>query len=491
MPRRMSGVVSSRHDTGTGSTASAPTASVNPMPSRPPRPTKSDAGRTLNARKAKHAAAKPDEHAGQPVLVREGGDPEQAGAGGQPGPGGQPVGVAEAVDRLHHHEDEQERADHVERLDPVGPRRAPASTATSAATAAAAEGQAVGVLGALDRAPRRRRAASAPSATRRSGRRARARRRARSPARARSGARAAAGPAAAACSPCSCRARTRRARARRSRRRCPRTTNGWPPSGNRRGRQHQVMRRWEGLERDARPRLAVRTRAERRCHGSRSEVGARPDGRGRAAPPRGDVVVVHGELLEELQALRESRRTERRRARCCAGGPRARRPGLRRTDQGLGQLLARPQSGDLDLDVVVRSEPAQSDHALGERVDVDLLAHLERQHLVVTGERCAEQHEPNGLVGAHEVPGHPRIGDRHRAAGGDLLLERGDHAAATPEHVAEPHRAVAVVQLARSSTICSASHFDAPMTLVGVGRLVGGDAHELRHVDRVHRRRSR
>ena len=59
MPRRMSGVVSSRHDTGTGSTASAPTARVKPMPSRPPRPTKRDAGRTLNARNAKHAAANP------------------------------------------------------------------------------------------------------------------------------------------------------------------------------------------------------------------------------------------------------------------------------------------------------------------------------------------------------------------------------------------------------------------------------------------------
>ena len=58
--------------------------------------------------------------------------------------------AAEAVDRLHHHEDEQERAGHVERPIPVA--EAPASTATSAATAYAA-GQAVGVVGAPDRDP--------------------------------------------------------------------------------------------------------------------------------------------------------------------------------------------------------------------------------------------------------------------------------------------------------------------------------------------------
>ena len=35
------------------------------------------------------------------------------------------------------------------------------------------------------------------------------------------------------------------------------------------------------------------------------------------------------------------------------------------TDQGLGELLARTEAGDLDLDVVVRAQPAQPDHPLG------------------------------------------------------------------------------------------------------------------------------
>ena len=82
----------------------------------------SDAGRRLKARNAKHAAAKPDEHAGQAVLVREGGDAEQAERRrASPRPGGEPVGVAEPVDRLHDHDDEQERADDVERVDAGGP----------------------------------------------------------------------------------------------------------------------------------------------------------------------------------------------------------------------------------------------------------------------------------------------------------------------------------------------------------------------------------
>ena len=230
MPRRISGVVSSRHDTGTGSTASAPTARVNPMPSRPPRPTKRDAGRTLNARNAKHAAAKPDEHAGQPVLMREGGDPEQGGAGGQPGPGGQPVGVAEAVDRLHHHEDEQERAGHVERPDPGRAEARAREHRNQRGHCGRRRGQAVGVFGALDRDPDDGEQHARRARPERSGRRTRARGRGRSAARARSWRPLGGGSRGGSCSPCSCRACVRGEPEHRDRgRQFPPTTNGWPP----------------------------------------------------------------------------------------------------------------------------------------------------------------------------------------------------------------------------------------------------------------------
>ena len=78
------------------------------------------------------------------------------------------------------------------------------------------------------------------------------------------------------------------------------------------------------------------------------------------------------------------------------------------------------------------------------------------------------EHELHGLVDAHEEPGHAGVGDRDRTAGGDLAHEGRDHAAAAAEHVAEADRAVAPRRrAARASTICSPSHFDAPITLPG------------------------
>ena len=77
------------------------------MPSRPPRPTNSDAGPQVEREEREARGGEAREHAGQAVLVRERGDREQRGAGGQPDPGGEPVGVAEAVDRLRDHDDEQ------------------------------------------------------------------------------------------------------------------------------------------------------------------------------------------------------------------------------------------------------------------------------------------------------------------------------------------------------------------------------------------------
>ena len=59
-------------------------------------------------------------------------------------------------------------------------------------------------------------------------------------------------------------------------------------------------------------------------------------------------------------------------------------------------------------------------------------------------------------------------GDRDRTAGRDLARERRDDAAAAAEHVAEAHRAEAVRPAATlASTICSPTHFDAPITLAG------------------------
>ena len=198
---------------------------------------------------------------------------------------------------------------------PARPRRPPPAARRSAC------------VGALDRRRRRRRAAAAPSATRT----------VRSP---NSGAKTSpiSGPSAisaparrrvpraAACSALLLsRARTRRARATTT---AASDARQQPAvgrrSGNRRGRQHQVMRTWSGARRDARPRRGQDARSGRVGVAIRSRRAA-----GRASVEqhlaRGDVVVVDGEPLEELERLGEARRTERRPARCCAAGRRARR----------------------------------------------------------------------------------------------------------------------------------------------------------------------
>ncbi len=123
----------------TGSTASAPTARVKPMPRRPPRPTNSEAGRTLKARKRE---ARRDEAGAArwraPSWCANAAMPKSEAPAASADRRREAVGVAEAVDRLHDDEDEDERAEHVEdtrRRWVRAVRRA--TTAATAASAAA------------------------------------------------------------------------------------------------------------------------------------------------------------------------------------------------------------------------------------------------------------------------------------------------------------------------------------------------------------------
>ena len=77
------------------------------------------------------------------------------------------------------------------------------------------------------------------------------------------------------------------------------------------------------------------------------------------------------------------------------------------------------------------------------------------------GEDRGLEHELHGLGDAHEVAGHPGVGDGDRAAGRDLAGEGRDDAAPAAEHVAEAHRAPAGARRRRrTTTICSPSHFE-------------------------------
>ena len=105
------------------------------------------------------------------------------------------------------------------------------------------------------------------------------------------------------------------------------------------------------------------------------------------------------------------------------------RPSLRfgRVEQLLVELLARPQAGEDDLDVLVGPKPGKLDHPLGEIDDADRLAHVEHEDLAAVRllPACAEACSTrlHGLRDGHEEARHLRVGDGHRAAAGDLLLE--------------------------------------------------------------------
>ena len=152
---------------------------------------------------------------------------------------------------------------------------------------------------------------------------------------------------------------------------------------------------------------------------------------------------------------------------------------LGRPDHLLTQVLTWEHARDLDRDVGSGLVSAETDHPLGELVDVDLLAHVERVHLSPGRDRSDTEHEPDGLVGAHEVARHRCVRDGDRSAGVDLTLERGNHAPAAPEDVAEAHRAVRGI-LRRA---CEHDLFRDPFRrghhTARRGRLVGGDAHQV------------
>ena len=112
--------MSSRGALGTTCTASTPTASVYPIASRPPRPTKSEAGRRLNARNAKQLASNPRATVASAVLTAETGEREESGGRRGAQPGGEAVDVPETVGGLGDHHDEAEREHHVEHVDAGG-----------------------------------------------------------------------------------------------------------------------------------------------------------------------------------------------------------------------------------------------------------------------------------------------------------------------------------------------------------------------------------
>ena len=67
-------------------------------------------------------------------------------------------------------------------------------------------------------------------------------------------------------------------------------------------------------------------------------------------------------------------------------------------------------------------------------------SHVEDEDLAALGEAARLDDETRGFGDGHEVALDIGMGNRHRAACGDLALEHGDDAAVGTEHVAEANR---------------------------------------------------
>ena len=160
---------------------------------------------------------------------------------------------------------------------------------------------------------------------------------------------------------------------------------------------------------------------------------------------------------------------------------------LRIVEDFFVELLAGPQAGVFDLDVLVGREAGEGDHPARELVDLDGLAHVEHDDLGAGGQGGRFEHEAAGLRDGHEEAVDVGVRDRDGAARGDLFLETGNHAAVGAQDIAEAggHEPGAPLDLAFLDGEAQRLDVDlghalgAPHHAGGVDGFVGGDHHHL------------
>ena len=106
----------------------------------------------------------------------------------------------------------------------------------------------------------------------------------------------------------------------------------------------------------------------------------------------------------------------------------------------LVELLARAETHVLDLDVDIRGQSGESDEVPGHVVDLHRLAHVEDENLAALRVVRRLKHQRDGLRDGHEVADDTLVGDGHRTALCDLLLEERDDGAVGAEDVTEADR---------------------------------------------------
>ena len=106
----------------------------------------------------------------------------------------------------------------------------------------------------------------------------------------------------------------------------------------------------------------------------------------------------------------------------------------------LVELLARAETHVLDLDVDIRGQSGESDQVPGHVVDLHRLSHVEDEDLAALRVVRRLEHQGDGLRDGHEVADDALVGDGHRTALRDLLLEERDDRAVGAEDVTEADR---------------------------------------------------
>jgi len=116
------------------------------------------------------------------------------------------------------------------------------------------------------------------------------------------------------------------------------------------------------------------------------------------------------------------------------------------TEQILGQLLARPQAREDDVDLPGRAR-GQASCDVG---DPYLFPHVQHQRLAAAADDGRLQDQLDRFVRGHEITTDLRMRHGYRATGRDLRGQGGEYGSAAAEHIPEAHAEV--------SPGCLASH---------------------------------
>ena len=155
----------------------------------------------------------------------------------------------------------------------------------------------------------------------------------------------------------------------------------------------------------------------------------------------------------------------------------------------LVELLARTETGVLDLDVHPHTQPRQGNHPPRQVVDFHGLAHIEDEDLRARAEGRGLHHQTAGLGNGHEESGDVGMRHRHRTALLDLLPETRNHGAVGTQHVTKTrgHEDGLALQLAALNGQPQRLHINlgnalgATHHIGGIHGLVGGNHHHLLH----------